>query len=93
MLDIITLASGAGGVITDNLMFHLDAGNAESYGDQTLVVSDVIISDADGNSVLSSGPGSIEILASSEPFDEYEICRMSVFLILEITLFFLKLFT
>ena len=24
MLDIVTLASGAGGVITDNLMFHLD---------------------------------------------------------------------
>tara|TARA_R100001443_G_scaffold1876_4_gene6485 strand:- start:3456 stop:4487 length:1032 start_codon:yes stop_codon:yes gene_type:complete len=41
MLDIITLASGAGGVITDNLMFHLDAGNAESYGDQTTLWKDL----------------------------------------------------
>jgi len=41
MLDIVTLASGAGGVITDNLMFHLDAGNAESYGDQTTLWKDL----------------------------------------------------
>ena len=41
MLDIITLASGAGGVITDNLAFHLDAGNSESYGDQTTLWKDL----------------------------------------------------
>ena len=41
MLDIITIAGGAGGVITDNLMFHLDAGNAESYGDQTTLWKDL----------------------------------------------------
>ena len=47
MLDIVTLASGAGGVITDNLMFHLDAGNAESYGDQTTLWKDLTTNNND----------------------------------------------
>ena len=47
MLDIITIAGGAGGVITDNLMFHLDAGNAESYGDQTTLWKDLTTNNND----------------------------------------------